>query len=263
MRFLKAILAGVLACIVLPSIVLAGSLEILRTVNVYEEPSRYSSKIGRLEVGQGNDPLIVELFQEEPRNGYYNIQLPDSSKLGWVYKGRVRRIVEASDEYVPYDRSLYRHWIDADRDCQDTRAEVLIRDDDDGQVEFDTERKCRVTKGRWYDPFTGKVFTNDDDLDIDHVVPLKNAHISGAWAWTPERRKAYANYLGNNHHLLAVDLAQNRSKGSKGPDEYLPPLESYHCEYVRIWVQIKEEWQLTISESERRAIDQVLVTCGP
>ena len=34
--------------------------------------------------------------------------------------------IEAGTPVIPYDRNLYKHWIDADRDCQDTRQEVLI-----------------------------------------------------------------------------------------------------------------------------------------
>ena len=34
--------------------------------------------------------------------------------------------IEAGAPVIPYDRDLYKHWIDEDRDCQDTRQEVLI-----------------------------------------------------------------------------------------------------------------------------------------
>ena len=89
---------------------------------------------------------------------------------------------------LPYDRLLYGSWVDEDGDCQNTRAEVLIRDNDFGVVEFKTLKQCHVVSGTWFDPYTGEVFQEASQLDIDHVVPLKNAHQSGAWAWSPEKK---------------------------------------------------------------------------
>ena len=163
--------------------------------------------------------------------------------------------------YVPYDRSLYRHWIDVDRDCQNTRVKVLIRDDDDHVVRFETDRRCRVVAGTWHDPYTGRTFYDASRVQIDHVVPLKNAHLSGAWTWDRVRRKKYANYLGYRNHLLAVSASENRRKGAKGPDLYLPPNRAFHCEYVHAWLEIKKRWGLGIPGAELRAIKNVLKAC--
>ena len=130
-----------------------------------------------------------------------------------------------------YDRGDWRHWIDEDRDCQDARQEVLIAESLD-QVTFETDRQCRVATGRWYGAFTGAYVEDPGDLDIDHMVPLKNAHLSGAWAWNPAVKEEYANYLGEENHLIAVTASANRSKGAKGPEEWGPPEQSYWCQYA-------------------------------
>ncbi|WP_435853827.1 GmrSD restriction endonuclease domain-containing protein [Streptomyces sparsogenes] len=51
-------------------------------------------------------------------------------------------------------------------------------------------------------------------LDIDHVVPLKEARRSGAAAWTTEDRKAFANDLVHSQ-LIAVSARSNRSKAER------------------------------------------------
>ena len=154
-----------------------------------------------------------------------------------------------------YSRSEFPHWIDADHDCQDTRQEVLIRDADAPVVM--SADGCTVVSGMWIDPYTGEQFTNPKDLDIDHLVALKNAWNSGASEWEKEKRKEYANYLGNDYHLLAVKASENRRKGYKAPDEYLPPLKEAQCPYVDAWVKVKSQWELTITGSELSAIKRV------
>ena len=77
-----------------------------------------------------------------------------------------------------YERKDWRHWEDHDGDCQDARQEVLVEESLD-EVTFETDRQCRVETGRWFGAFTGTYFEDPGDVDVDHMVPLKNAHNSG------------------------------------------------------------------------------------
>lgn len=70
-----------------------------------------------------------------------------------------------------YERQDWPHWIDTDRDCQDTRAELLIVTSQ-RPVRFRNEKQCSVVEGQWYDPYSGKTLTKASDLDIDHIITV-------------------------------------------------------------------------------------------
>ena len=158
-----------------------------------------------------------------------------------------------------YDRRDWKHWVDADRDCQSTRQEVLLAEAI-GAVALARDG-CTVVSGRWLDPYTGETFTDPRKLDVDHLVPLKNAHESGGWAWDAETRKRYANDLDDPDHLVAVSARANRAKGAKGPDEWMPPNRAYHCAYLRAWLDVKSRWGLWMRPAEARVIFEGLEAC--
>lgn len=238
----------------------ADYLEVRREAAVYSEPSKSSTKLATVDPAE-RSPYLLKLLTDKPVNGYYQVHLAKNNEKGWIYKTYVRRHQGQHPKYVAYKRTFYRHWIDEDGDCQDTRQEVLIRDASNNKVTFQDEQRCKVTQGTWPDPYTGKTFRDPKALDVDHVVPLKNAHESGAWTWSAERKKQYANYLQYEKHLLAVSASENRKKGDKGPDRYMPPNAAYHCEYVKVWTQIKRDWELEMTEAEGQAVQVVLERC--
>lgn len=160
-----------------------------------------------------------------------------------------------------YDRGEWRHWTDEDRDCQDTRQEALI-EESTSPVEYN-DNQCRVESGEWNGPYTGQQFTDPRDLDIDHMVPLGNAHRSGGWAWSEGRKELYANDLTYPGHLIAVQRSANRAKGADGPEEWRPPDRGYWCQYATDWVAIKNEWGLTATSGEAAALSDMLSTCTP
>lgn len=162
---------------------------------------------------------------------------------------------------VDYDRNLYlKRWLDADRDCQNTRQEVLIAESI-VPVTFD-EKGCKVIAGRWYDPYTGNVYTDPRILDVDHFVPLKEAHVSGGDQWSEAKRQAYANDITNPYVLIAVYRGANRSKGARGPAYWMPRNKAYHCDYIKTWINVKESWDLSTDEVEEKAINRILLGCG-
>ena len=149
-----------------------------------------------------------------------------------------------------YDRDRFGSWADEDGDCRNTRHELL--------EELSSRRPgwsrdgCRVVSGRWYDPYTGKTFTTSSPLDVDHVVPLAWAWNHGADQWTDRRRRRA--FALDARNLQPVDAGLNRSKGSSGPLEWLPPNIEYRCEYVLRFRRIIRIWELDLAEAEAAEI---------
>jgi hypothetical protein len=166
-------------------------------------------------------------------------------------------VAEAEPEPTEYERKLWRHWADVDKDCQDARQEVLIRDSE-VPVTYTDERQCRVATGKWTGPYTGTVVEDPSKVDVDHLVALQDAHVSGGWEWDADKRKAFAN---DEEHLLATTQFGNRSKGAKGPDEWLPPLEAYRCGYIARWLAVKEGHELTMTAGEAAVISYMQKIC--
>lgn len=120
---------------------------------------------------------------------------------------------------------------------------------------------CDVVAGRWVDVYTAQVFTDPSLLDVDHMVPLANAHRSGGAGWDTARKRAFANYLAINDALIAVSASANRSKGDSSPDQWLPPAGSSHCRYAAAWVDVKYQWALTVTTAEKSRLGQLLAAC--
>ena len=159
-----------------------------------------------------------------------------------------------------YDRGQWKHWVDEDGDCQDARQEVLIAESLE-PVTYETDRECRVEAGRWWAPHLGHHLENPGHIDVDHHVPLKNAHLSGAWAWSREEKERYANYLEDPDHLVAISARHNRSKGARGPEEWAPPDNDLWCDYATDWTEIKHRWGLTMTPVESEIVMDMLGTC--
>jgi hypothetical protein len=184
------------------------------------------------------------------------------SDLSALPAGVVPLTIAPSTHEATYDREQFGStgWIDADGDCQDTRAEVLIQESAI-PVTFTTTRGCTVADGQWTDPWSGMVSASARALDVDHTVPLANAWRSGAWAWTVAQRVAYANDLVDAPHLDAILLGENRSKGDQGPEGWRPPSRDAWCAYAQAWTQIKAKWQLTATAAEWDAVLELARAC--
>ncbi|MBQ0850559.1 HNH endonuclease [Streptomyces sp. BH-SS-21] len=158
-----------------------------------------------------------------------------------------------------YQRTSFKHWVDADRDGCSTRMEVLIAE---SRTEPTVEAGCKVTAGMWFSYYDGVTLTAPGGLDIDHMVPLAEAWDSGASAWTAARREAYANDLDAERSLVAVTARTNRSKSDQDPADWTPPLADARCTYTADWVATKLRWQLAVDDRERGALTELAAGCG-
>ncbi|KAF3939237.1 hypothetical protein ABW19_dt0201198 [Dactylella cylindrospora] len=163
--------------------------------------------------------------------------------------------VAASGAGTGYNRDLFPHWKMQQGECN-TREVVLQRDGNNVQI----DNLCRSTSGSWKCPYSGGTYSLASDIDIDHMVPLKNAWISGASNWTTTRRGEFANDL-KGPQLWATKDSVNQQKSDSSPDKWKPSLTSFHCTYASAWIQVKSTWGLTITSAEKAALTEMLDTC--
>ncbi|CAI6097706.1 unnamed protein product [Clonostachys chloroleuca] len=185
---------------------------------------------------------------------------PPGIPSGSTAKTRLATLtVKAYVDDGTYDRDLFPHWksVPSEPACSARGSEWVLRRDGTSVV---VGSDCYPDSGSWTCPYSGIKHTVPSDVDIDHMVPLKNAWVSGASEWTTAERQAFANDI-DGPQLWATDGDTNSAKSDKSPDAWKPPLTSLYCSYAAAWVQVKYSHDLTITSAEKTALTSMLNTC--
>lgn len=163
--------------------------------------------------------------------------------LGWIIGSEQESELTLSS--LEYDRAAFGSWVDNDGDCLNTRAEILLEQSLSSPV-LD-ESGCRVTGGTWLDAYTGDVISDPSSIDVDHLVPLRFAWMTGASVWTETDR---IKFMNDSRNLVLTTASINRSKGAATPLNWLPPDDAARCGFVQLFLSVVLEYDLTLTDPE-------------
>lgn len=194
---------------------------------------------------------------ESPEGGYRSARADVSDADGGFTDAMARTDVVFADLAVldsltvapetsgGYDRDLFPHWDDDDRDGCDTRCDVLTSQ--------------RLADGSWFSEWDGATETDSSLVHIDHVVALSEAWRSGASEWSAKQRDEFADDRSN---LLAVTASSNIRKSDKDAATWFPSRADANCLWARTVVTVKSTWDLSVDPAEKDALGNLLVSCG-
>lgn len=146
--------------------------------------------------------------------------------------------------------------LDFDNDCQSTRQEMLILTSRI-EVRYTNPRNCVVRTGEWFDEYTGELFEVAVQVEIDHIIPRMYAHTHGGDRWAPEMKLQFSNDPMN---MILIERREVRRKRDRGPSRYLPR-DEFQCQYVALWDQLADKYDLQLSSSDRSTISRILDDC--
>ena len=101
-------------------------------------------------------------------------------------------------------------------------------------------------------------------INIDHIVSLKDAHESGAYGWSLEKKSAFGN---DRYNHVPSCRKINSSKGSAGPREFLKRSQDgkgldyqiiRFCQYVKRYHSVKIKYGLSFASNSK----SVFSDCG-
>ncbi|KNB50545.1 HNH endonuclease family protein [Streptomyces caatingaensis] len=144
----------------------------------------------------------------------------------------------------------------------DTRNDILARDLVGARN--DGSSACVIASGTLDDPYTGRKIRfkrgtgTSSAVQIDHVVALGQAWVSGAQKIGQRKREALANDPLN---LIAADGPANGQKSDQDASRWLPKNTAFQCAYVARQIAVKKKYGLTVNPGEKDAMARVLKTC--
>lgn len=103
------------------------------------------------------------------------------------------------------------------------------------------------------DPYTDKEITDIKILDFDHICPLMYLHRYSDLNWTKEQKNKFTQ---DENVGVSVLNKENRSKGAKGPSEWLP--KANQGDYCYSWLLIAHEYGLALRQQD---IDTCKLVC--
>ncbi len=240
---------------------------------VHDEESFITFKVGS--IGEQRYLNNVKTLLARPDDYFHGCELAGKwldSKIRWdipFSEGEKENLVKVAFSCITshnYRRDIvYGGWRkDADKECN-TRVEVLVKNSLIPTTPLEKFKNIPCTpklQGKWHDPYSDTDFDLAEVLDIDHIVPLKNAYNNGTWKWPYWKKRNYANDMINPFHLIPVSASENRSKSDSAPNDYLPPNDSFKCEYIELWVQTKLRWVIKLESEELSFIKNEITSCG-
>lgn len=204
----------------------------------------YNFWTGEIRSGMTRGTVMVKFSDTVEYKRKTNLGVPPGFRAGSNARALLDTLPVAGERRSGYDRDLFKHWDDEDRDGCDTRCEVLAAE--------------RYPNGHWYSHYDGTWVTSASGLHIDHVVALAEAWDSGAHAWDPGRRDRFADWAVN---LISVSASTNQSKSDKDPAEWSPPRAASRCLIAEVTVTTKAAWQLSVDQAEKSTLASWLNGC--
>ena len=200
--------------------------------------------------------LLITALSEVPKAHSQDSLVAIDALEQLIVKGRAPR--------TGYSRSAFGPtWSDVDRNGCDTRNDILKRDLTELSFKENT-RNCVVVSGVLNDPYSGERITfirgntTSTLVQIDHVIALGNAWVTGAFQISVKQRTSLANDPLN---LLAVKGSLNSQKQDGDAATWLPPNKSYRCEYVARQISVKKKYGLWVTQPEKDAMKRILEKC--
>lgn len=143
----------------------------------------------------------------------------------------------------------------------DTAAFKYKRSDYITESQFTKARKIVLKaharpNGTWYCAYSKKVVKLDDSLDIDHIVPVHYAALHGLADSSSAVRHRFG---GDTLNLVQVLARLNRSKGDKGPAEFMPVENK--CFYAQRWVSVTKKYGIKLVAADSVVLAKQLRYC--